>query len=280
MRIVEPRRAASTRLCWLGLLLSPGCGSSAVDPTVVPAASFGSALAAVECAQIFGCCDATERGHWGYSDEAQCRQVRGTKEQMDLDQLLAIGWVTYNGKAARSCLDESLAAGCANIQANASVGIRGTSCPDVTHGTGKLGAPCEDLDLICESSNCLPLSGTCGPPRGCPGACDAGQFCDGLTDTCAPLKADGATCGGNSQCESPSVCRTGVCGPPLPDGALCSVAADCASASCVHSSSTSAACGPPLPDGSPCTVTTDCASGGCTGTAGSAVCGPRFCDGM
>lgn len=280
MRIVEPRRAASAGLCWLGLLLSAGCGSGAADPTVVPSQSWGSAVAAVECAQIFGCCDATERGRWGYSDEAQCRQMLGPKEQMNLDEVIATGWVTYNGKAARSCLDESLAAGCTSIQFNATVGIRGPSCPNVTHGTGKLGAPCEDLDFICESSNCLPGPGTCGPPRGCPTACDPGQFCDGATSACAPVKPDGAACLANDACQSPSVCRTGVCGPPLPDGAPCSLATDCAGGSCVHSSSTSAACGPPLPDGSPCTVTTDCANGGCTGAVGSAVCGPRFCDGM
>ena len=280
MRIVGPRHAARTGLLWVGLLLSPGCGSSAADQTVVPAASWGSALAAVECAQIFGCCDAAERGHWGYSDEAQCRQIRGPKEQMNLDQVLATGWVTYDGKAARSCLDESLAAGCASIEANATIGIRGRSCPDVTRGTGKLGATCEDLDFICESANCLPGSGTCGPPRGCPNACDAGQFCDETTSACAPVKSDGAACRANDECTSPSVCRTGVCGAPLADGAPCSVATDCASAGCVHCSSTSAACGPLLPDGSPCTLATDCANGGCTGAVGSTVCAPRFCDGM
>src|SRR5436309_8366254 len=118
MRIAAPRRAANAGLCWLGLLLSQGCGSSAADPTVVPAASWGSAVAAVECTQIFGCCDATERGQWGYSDEGQCRQMLGPKEQMNLDQLLALRWVTYDGKAARSCLDESVAAGCTGIQFN------------------------------------------------------------------------------------------------------------------------------------------------------------------
>ena len=269
----------------LSLLLAAwaGCGSSLpADPTVIPLGSWGREVAAVECAQIFGCCDATERMKWGYADETQCRQMIAAKQQMDLSQIVSMGLVTYDGKAARSCLDEATAAGCTQIQANAIVGVIGPSCPKVTHGAGKQGSPCEDLDFICESSNCDPGSGTCAPPRPCwQVTCDPGLYCDASLPGCTPVKTDGTPCGGNAECTSPSVCIAGVCGAPLQDGAACSSDSDCAIGSCVHTGPTATACGPRLPDGSPCVLTTDCASGGCASTAtGGAVCGRRFCSGV
>ena len=68
-----------------------GCGSSLpVDPTVIPLDSWGREVAAVQCAEIFGCCDATERMQWGYADETQCRQMIAAKQQMDVSQLVSI----------------------------------------------------------------------------------------------------------------------------------------------------------------------------------------------
>jgi hypothetical protein len=220
--------------------------------------------------------------HWPYADEAQCRQMIAAKEQMNLGQIVSMGLVTYDGKAARSCLDEATAAGCTQIQANATVGVRGPSCGKVAPGAGKQGSPCEDLDFICESSNCDPGSGTCAPPRPCwQVTCDPGHYCDATLPGCAPVKSDGAPCGSNTQCTSPSVCIAGVCGAPLQDGAACSSDTDCAIGSCVHTAPATAACGPRLPDGSPCDLTSDCASGGCASTTtSSAVCGRRFCSGV
>ena len=206
----------------------------------------------MECRQIFGCCDATERMHFGYTDEAQCRSMVAAETQKALDQVVDARWVAYDGKAARRCLDDSTAAACLNIHANASVGIAGPSCPSVTRGLGQPGATCEDLDFICASSNCLPSSGTCGPPRGCAAPCTDGQYCEPATSACAPVKADGAACAEQLGMRALLVCRARVCGAPLPDGSACSSSSDCANGSCVHTGPATASCAPLLPDGAPC----------------------------
>ena len=56
-------------LTWL-LAVGVGCGSGAPDPTIVPLSSWGAEAAAVQCAKIFGCCDAAERMYFGYASEA------------------------------------------------------------------------------------------------------------------------------------------------------------------------------------------------------------------
>jgi Dickkopf N-terminal cysteine-rich region len=276
-------RPSAAGIFWL-LCLEAACGTSAgpaPDPGVIPRQNWGTALAAVECGQIFGCCDSAERMHFGYVDEGQCRKMLAAKTQKDLDQIIADGLVVYDGEAARRCLDESVVAACSHIAANASVGIRGPSCPHVTRGALPLGAACEDLDFICESSNCLPGPGTCGPPRACPASCVVGQYCDATAGGCVPVKAEAAVCASNVECDASLVCRLGVCGGPLPDGATCSSNSDCVNGACIRGGPTTAACGAPLPDGAPCGVSTECASDNCASTGtGSSACGTRFCDGV
>ena len=45
----------------------------------------------MQCAQIFGCCNATEQMHWGYADETQCRQMIAATQQMNLNQIVLDG---------------------------------------------------------------------------------------------------------------------------------------------------------------------------------------------
>jgi len=226
-----------------------GCGSSAADPTVLPASAWGREAAAVACAHIFGCCDATELPvlRWPYTDEAQCRQMMAVDLQSAVTDNIGQGIGTYDGKAARRCVDEMAATPCTQIPVG-DVGYLFTpSCNKVFRGTLPLGAPCEDLDFICQSGNC---TGTCAPPRPCwDVTCDVGQYCDVTLSACTPVKADGAACGSNIECAATSVCltTTGVCGTPLPEGAACGTSTDCTTAACL--SGTSGTCGPRFCDG-------------------------------
>ena len=146
------RRGTTWGLTWL-LAVGAGCGSGlAPDPTIVPLSSYGAETAAVVCAKIFGCCDSAERMYFGYASEVECRQMMAAEVQMNLTQLVELGWVTYNPRAARSCLDEAAANNsCADVFSHGQPRFIAPSCAGVSPGAGKLGTVCEDLDLICES---------------------------------------------------------------------------------------------------------------------------------
>lgn len=217
---------------WLAVL-ALGCGGgAAADPTRLPAARWGAEFAAAECARIFGCCDATERMRWGYADEAQCPEGGAADVQKYLDSVLSVGWVTFDEKAARRCVDGITTVACSDLLPIGKT-LFAASCVGITRGTGKIGAICEDLDVICESSNCLSGSGTCGPTRGCTVTCAASEFCDTAAQACAALKTEATPCSGTNECVFPLTCQsTGVCAPGRQGGAACVSAADCASSSC------------------------------------------------
>jgi hypothetical protein len=226
------RGSGSAGKLWLLLLsFGIGCGSGqASDPTFLSEPSWGAAYAAAVCARIFGCCDPAEQIAWSYTDQAQCRQKVAMEAQTSLDGVFSIGWVSYDGKAARRCVDDIASLACTDLVI-VGKGLIAPSCAGITRGTGKIGASCEDLDVICESSNCI---GTCGPTRGCSVVCGANEYCDTATQACATLKADGASCAGNGDCVFPLSCQPpGVCAAPRPGGASCASMSDCASASCV-----------------------------------------------
>jgi len=211
---------------------------------MLPSSRWGAEWAAAECARIFSCCDADERMRWPYADEAQCRREGAADAQSNLDGVLSIGWVSYDAKAARRCVDEIATRSCMELTAFGR-NLFGPSCAGVTRGTGKIGRVCEDLDVVCESSNCLAGPGTCGPTRGCSVICAAGEFCDTASGTCAPFKTAGAACAGSDQCVFPLTCQSsGVCATPRQGGAACSSTSDCASGTC-----TSGVCGAMMCDG-------------------------------
>ena len=147
-------RALSGSGLWL-LALAAGCGSGFVaDPTVVPLASWPAEQAAIVCAKITACCDATERMKFFYVNDAQCRAMQ-VGIRSGVNNLIAQGWpVAYDGKAARRCLDEMQATPCAALFNHSEVNVTLPSCDRVAPGTGKLGAPCDGFDMFCESAHC------------------------------------------------------------------------------------------------------------------------------
>ena len=293
---------------WL-LALAAGCGPGLVaDPTVVPLASWPAEQAAIICAKIAGCCDGVERMAFSYVNDAQCRAMQADIHS-GVNNLIAQGRpVAYNGKAARRCLDEMKATPCIALFNHPEVNVSWPSCDQVAPGTGQLGAPCGGFDMFCESANCVSATSTCGPPRACSTSCDGGQYCDEDAGRCTPVKTDGAFCSRNSECATPSVCRTNecgaqladgapcyansdcatgtcagrICGPLLPNGVSCALDKDCASGACVGLDPVTRACGAPLPDGAQCMSDSACASGTCVGRTivDPPTCGLPFCDGV
>ena len=202
---------------------------------------------------------------------------------------------------------------CADVFSHGQPRFIAPSCADVSPGAGKLGATCEDLDVICESSNCLPSTGTCGPPRGCPADCDVGQYCDEIADGCTPLKTDGTACreqprvrvaarpsagrwfAGRLSTTAPPADQTRTASaasassprrtPPAADhcsgnGEVCVRDEDCASGACVGTAP-ALTCGAPLPDGARCAADSACVSGTLSDASAArrAHLWPPFCDG-
>ena len=118
----------------------------------------------------------------------------------------------------------------------------------VSRGAGEIGTTCEDLDVVCRSSNCDISVGTCGPTRGCSTVCGIDEFCDMTTQACATWKAQGASCTSAVECAPPLACLAGVCAPPQGGGAACTVADDCLSGACDPGTS-GAQCAPKVCDG-------------------------------
>src|SRR6185503_2769162 len=149
----------------LVLMAASACGSGpgASDLTLLPSTRWGGEYAAALCAKVFGCCDASElAATWKYADEAQCRQMAGTEIQMNLSELLALGWVSYDARAARKCIDEIAATVCPDLLV-VGKNVLAPSCFLVSRGAGEIGTTCEDLDVVCRSSNCDISVGTCAP---------------------------------------------------------------------------------------------------------------------
>ena len=243
------------------LALAVGCGSGAPDPTVLPLGFWGAEHAAAACAKMFSCCDTGEQTTLRFADEAECRNMLGEAEQSAVSQTVAQGFIVYDSKAARRCVNETMAASCSAFFNDPDSGA--PSCNSVVRGALPLGAACEDLDVICESGYC---TGTCSPRPGCSAPCDAGQFCDLTTSACSPTKADGSSCHWNYECTAPSVCRMGVCGPPLADGTPnCQEDVDCASGRCTLATPDTTGCAAKLPDDNTCSRDEDCSSGACLG---------------
>lgn len=107
-------------------------------------------------------------------------------------------------------------------------GIFGASAPapecnDIIVGLLKVGAACKTNE--CEGTAvCSPQTNVCvataAQGQSCAAMpCEQGLYCDGAT-TCQPRKADGAACGGNSECAS-GACNANQCAPGAPYTSSC-----------------------------------------------------------
>lgn len=217
----------------------------------------------------------------------------------DMRASLASGTTRYDPVAARACL-----AGIRGVTATCETGVpRVPACEQVLKPvlveTGARCLPgrssCKEPTDVCAGADCgrtcQPSGGLGQPCSHLSVRCDAGLFCDGVTQTCAALRPPGSSCSSN-ECESSSYCGaySHVCiprpveGEPCgPGGSLCAagtfclstgdagsdagvcrpwvpVGGSCAAAECVPSASCDASktCIARKASGSSCAATTEC----------------------
>jgi hypothetical protein len=178
-----------------------------------------------------------------------------------LQRAVASGRAKYDGRKARTCLDQSPFRNPSNCWGpSASVDLkvrlraifRGApgppDCTQIFTGTVADGEAC-DLDAECANQKCIrdtckcaqtiPPGGPCRPHDFCPtggftfcGVCPAGTRCTrgGATlPTCqppGPLKSAGAACFYDDDCQDALFCVAGQCSTPLALGASCDAAGD------------------------------------------------------
>lgn len=270
----------AVRLTWAVLSAGLfGCSGSTESGDGVGEGNYGQQLASAICARIFSCCNAAEATQLGYTSEAQCASTLGSQEQTSLGQVLSTGMVRFDASAALTCIDDIAATSCAALFSDLGRLTTPVSCGAVIPGTGPTGAPCGNLDFVCESRDCE--SDYCAAPSCRTVTCPVGQYCDDTSLACAPGQPAGTACTYNAECDPSIVCRAGTCGAPLPDGSTCTEDTDCTSGAClpISGQTSGSVCNAPQPDGSPCTSSAECQSGRCNYASTGTTCGSPSCTG-
>ena len=178
---------------------SPACsGGDSVDVD-----EFITQYAEAYCAHIFYCCNSNEKS---YNSTSSCKQtVRGQVEQLLAFRNASGAFATFDGEAARACLDRLELKACSD--SSTVYGCLGT----VTSAQHKQSEDCT-YGAECVSSYCVQDSsgkkGYCGPvsvPGGnCSGddrGCTSGTFCSAYKK-CEYKKKGGETCTRPGECTS------------------------------------------------------------------------------
>lgn len=211
----------SMRTLALTLALCTGCGGSGADP--IPLEDYAEAFAASSCAQIYECCDATERttvfgsADPAPTDEAACRAYYLGLIGSTTDTLRAAvdeGVAEYDSQAAGDCFAQSAATSCSQAT-NPSAAPE--ACSRAVRGLLADGEPCSS-PFACAGSRCAMIEGTwvCasapGPGEACTSSCTTGHYCDTASDgTCRPQLANGEACSSDLACLGLECGDDGVC---------------------------------------------------------------------
>lgn len=194
----------------LALVLLSLCAVGCNGATPIELEDYPDELVVVTCRLMFECCEEGMRR--GYTDAADCVADRiglldsvATEIQTSIDA----GRVQYDAAAASECLTTMT---CGDLgQPN-----RGP-CGDIEIPLVPVGGACERA-AECIEGDCV---GSSTGPRTCelqPGvgepctgrSCADGARCDLSTGTCVQVAPLGASCDGDSACES-YACEDGVC---------------------------------------------------------------------
>lgn len=245
------------------ILLLAACGST-TRPSIA-AADLESEFEVAQCEYYARC---------GYfADVATCEGAyTGAHFQIDASVLaeIAAKEVTYNGTAARACIDSYANATC--DLTDAAGAITPVACDQIFSGTLGDGASCvnghECISQVCSIPVCAVecCAGTCvgadKPQRAKMGEactslpCVEGTYCEISSRTCAPLLAAGTDCTGDFQCAygngcagTPQTCKPlPKLGEACPDNRCRDDGQICSAGTCVHVG---------LP-GDACTTDSDC----------------------
>jgi hypothetical protein len=213
---------------WVYALLA-GCGGGGS----VTIDNLGTELASVSCSKMFECCSSAEIMNQfanitvdgqPITTEAQCESFAGglfagllTPEYK---ASIAAGRITYDGDAARSCLDAMANLGCSSYAMVNSKTSVVCDTPFIIPQVGDGGACAEHYE--CTSGYCDGATdstdGTCKPMpaagEACTFTCAHGLY-GGFDQTtgaevCQPVKANGEACTGDDQCDSDH-CESSTC---------------------------------------------------------------------
>jgi hypothetical protein len=192
----------------------------------IPQEQFLTELPAAQCAHAVRC------GSIGRSEEASCRSRLASANNADSPtgysyrEALSAGRLSFDGVAARKCLDYYRALRCGEDGENSD---DHQACgriyrPRVADGgTCRAGIECNSY--TCDTSGPVGCPGVCVPGSLCNRlTCDEDSFCDAQTRACVPRRPRGAACSpsfDHTSCQPGLVCIGGVCEVPQQSGGTC-----------------------------------------------------------
>jgi hypothetical protein len=210
-----------------------GGGGGGGDPIALE--DLGAALGAAHCAKAFECCTAAELPQFyanvPFSDVAGCEDYYNKFYNFLIPMFQASvdgAKMTYDGDAARDCVDAIAELSCTVFAANHDI-FEGR-CASPFTGLVATGMPCAG-DNECTTGYCEGEEELATPPT--PGVCKTlptvGQTCDDfdcaaglecIQHVCSALKADGASCYQPDECQSggcngASTGQMGTCGEQM-----------------------------------------------------------------
>jgi hypothetical protein len=195
---------------WVVVLMS-ACGGG--DDGSISLDEFSSKFARATCEHTFRCCDATEiMDQFDGIDPPptsvdECVSTYGVFIQLGVlfwRDGIDTGRIQYDSEAAADCLAAFEVIGCTlapeeDPPACDRFIIGKVAAGDTCEGDEECAAPDSFCDTDSEGPSTCKALPTVGMP--CDFDCASGAYCDS-TDQCAALKADGAACVFDSECQS------------------------------------------------------------------------------
>lgn len=282
--------------------VAAGCGtdtktqsSTGSTSQSVPLEQASAEMAKVFCGIAFTCCDMTEladvMGDFNPPPKTQAECEVAVKPVADaeifgkLKEAVNAGRLAYDADKAGLCFAK-IDGRCGNLKDG--IFVSDAECQSVFTGKVAAGGTCaQDLECADASSMCAGAMGgstvgKCGPlPKeneACPDyRCAAGLACEtGATmNKCIKPKADGMTCGSNTECTS-EYCdfSTMKCSAPQAVGKACSSNSGCIDGWCDTLNGNTCKAKKAL--GETCALPEECISDACDAMD---KCGTPFCDG-